>query len=195
MIYFARHGHKAIGDYYNETLRIADDPLNEKGLEDAERIAAHFRDIPIAKIFASEYVRTQQTAAPAARMKRLPVTVDKRVNEINGGEFHRLSEEEARTAYPDFWREFVAHTHDLRFPGGESGADVIARQNLFLDDMRQEAEDVLVVSHDGFIRVLLCNILGLPVWMRYKFITTMGGITMVEYTGGEWRIHRFNQSI
>lgn len=42
------------------------------------------------------------------------------------------------------------------------------------DDMKSETGDVLVVSHDGFIRILLCNILGLPPYMQYKFKTNMG---------------------
>ena len=195
MIYFIRHGHKLQGDHYNETLQISDDPLNEEGLQDAEHIAAFFRDITIAKIYASQYVRTQQTAAPLAQRKGLPVIVDGRVNEMNGGIFHRMGDEKARAAYADIWREILEHTHDVRYPGGECGAEVIERQDSFLAEMENEQGDILVFSHDGFIRLLMCNILGLPVWMRYKFKTTMGGVSAVEYDGAEWRILRFNQIV
>ena len=195
MIYFIRHGHKAQGDNYNEALHIADDPLSEEGMKDAERIAAYFSAIDIKKIYASEYIRTQQTAAPVAHEKGLPVIVDARVNEMNGGIFHRMGDAAAQAAYPELWREILEHSHDVRYPDGENGAEVIARQNSFLAEMEKETGDVLVVSHDGFIRLLLCNISGLPVWMRYKFITTMGGISAVEYDGREWRILRFNQIV
>lgn len=195
MIYFVRHGNKAGESRYNAELNIMDDPLSERGHADAQRIAAFFRDIHISKIYASEYIRTQQTAAPTAKEKGMTVTVDARINEINGGEFHRLSEAEAAAAYPEEWHNFVNHLCDVQFPGGESGADVKRRQDSFLADMQKETEDILVVSHDGFIRLLMCNILGMPVQMRYKFISEMGGISAVEFDGTEWRILRFNQIV
>lgn len=195
MIYFVRHGDKAQGSFYNETLGICDEPLSEKGQGDAERLVAFFRDIHLQRIYASTYIRTQQTAAPVAHDKELPVIADARLNEINGGAFHRMGETAFQAAYPDFWREFSAHTHDMRFPGGESGADVKARQDSFLADIAAETRDILVVSHDGFIRLLMCNILGLPVYMRYKFETNMGGVSAIEYDGGEWHILQFNQTV
>ena len=195
MIYFARHGDKAVGDNYNAQLNICDDPLSEKGHGDAQRIAAFFRSIDIKKIYASEYVRTQQTAAPTARDKGLPVVVDPRVNELQGGDFHRFSEAQNEAKYPEVWHTYVNHLSDFQFPGGESGADVKRRQDSFLCDMEKETENILVFSHDGFIRILMCNILGVPVHHRYKFVTEMGGISAIAFDGKEWRIVRFNQIV
>ena len=195
MIYFARHGDRAFIDNYREDMNIVDDPLSEKGHGDAQRIAAYFHNIDIKKIYASEYVRTQQTAAPTAQDKGLPVIVDARVNELNGGMFHRLSEEECKAAHPELWNKYANHICDFQFPGGESGADAKRRQDSFLADMEKEQEDILVVSHDGFIRILMCNLLGLPVFARYKFVTEMGGISAIAFDGKEWRILRFNQIV
>lgn len=195
MIYFVRHGNKAVGDNYNSELNICDDPLSERGLEDAQRIAAYFHDIDIKKVYVSEYVRTQQTAAPTAQDKGLPVIVDARVNELNGGMFHRLSEDECKAAHPELWNQYINHICDIQFPGGESGADAKQRQDSFLSDMEKETEDIMVVSHDGYIRILLCNILGLPVHMRYKFVTEMGGVSAIAFDGKEWKIMRFNQIV
>lgn len=195
MIYFARHGDKAVGDHYDAQRNICDDPLSEKGHADAQRIAAFFRSIDIKKIYVSEYVRTQQTAGPTSQEKGLPFVVDARVNELQGGDFHRLSEAENKVKHPELWHTYVNHQCDFQFPGGESGADVKRRQDSFLCDMEKETEDILVVSHDGFIRILMCNLLGLPVHMRYKFVTEMGGISAIAFDGKEWRILRFNQIV
>lgn len=195
MIYFVRHGNKAVGDYYDADRNICDDPLSERGLEDAQRIAVYFHDIDIKKIYVSEYVRAQQTAAPTAQDKGLPVIVDARVNELNGGMFHRLSEEECKASHPQLWDMYVNHLGDFQFPGGESGADAKRRQDSFLYDMEKETEDILVVSHDAYIRILMCNLLGLPVHMRYRFVTEMGGVSTIAFDGKEWRILRFNQIV
>lgn len=199
MIYFVRHGNRSFSqnykEFYNETLRIVDEPLNDRGMNDAENIAAYFKDIDIKKIYVSQYIRTHQTAAPTAKAKGLAVIEDERVNEINNGVLRDMSDEEIALKYPDVWNAFINHTCDVCFPEGESGEDVKRRQDSFLNDIKSEKCDILVVSHDGFIRLLMCNILGLPVYMRYKFKSNMGGISAVQYVeeSEEWKIVRFNQ--
>ena len=195
MVYFVRHGDKAAGDYYNEEKKICDEPLSEKGKEDAQRIARYFCDMPFARLYASEYVRAQQTAQPLALKTGKDVIVDARVNEINGGEFHRLGDEKAKQAYPEVWNTYKNHLGDFMFPGGESGSDVKKRQDSFLEEIKHEEQDIVVVSHDGYIRLLMCNILGLPGFKRYKFTTQMGSVSAVFYDGEEWRIKAFNQII
>jgi broad specificity phosphatase PhoE len=199
MIYFVRHGRKEKSEtydhYYNETLRIMDEPLSDKGKDDAERIAAYFKDITVKKIIVSQYKRTYETAVPTAEDKGIPVTIDARVNEINNGVLRNMTVEEVAAKYPELWRELMSGDRDVRFPGGDSGADVKKRQDSFLSEMKSEKDDILVVSHDGFIRLLMCNILGLPVYKRYRFKTNMGGISAVQYDyeDNEWKIVRFNQ--
>lgn len=201
MVYFVRHGNKIIStdynEYYNRELRIMDEPLSETGLSDAARVASYFKDTDIKSITVSEYKRTYETALPVSRQKGIPITVDKRVNEINNGDIRNMTDDEAAEKYPQLWSDFNSHERDVRFPGGESGEEVRARQNSFLDDIKHEKGDILVVSHDGFIRILMCNILGMSVYKRYIFKTTMGGVSIINYDAedGAWKTVRFNQQV
>lgn len=200
MVYFVRHGNKVISDsdeYYNSELGIMDEPLSEAGRTDAERLAAYFKDIDIKRIIVSEYKRAYETALPTSKQKNIPITVDKRVNEINNGEIRNMADDEIAAKYPQLWSDFQSHERDFRFPGGESGEEVKARQDSFLNDIKHEKGDILVVSHDGFIRLLMCNILGLPVYKRYIFKTTMGAVSIISYddSKGEWKTIRFNQPV
>ena len=199
MVYFIRHGRKVKADskqYYNEQLRIVDDPLSEEGAKDAERIAVFFKDIDIKKIYVSQYKRAYQTAMPTAKDKNLPITIDERVNEINNGELGNMSDEEVAAAFPQLWKDFCSHECDVRFPGGDSGEDVKRRQDNFLDEIKDDKEDIMVVTHEGYIRLLMCNILGLPVYKRYKFKVDMGGVSAVYYDEDDgWKIVKFNQSV
>lgn len=54
--------------------------------------------------------------------------IDKRLNEIDNGFIETMSDEEIKSKYPDSRREFSEHTHDVRFPGGETGEEVQKRQ-------------------------------------------------------------------
>lgn len=201
MVYFVRHGNKEksrdYNHHYNEALKIMDEPLSELGREDAQRIARYFKDVDLKKIYVSQYIRTHQTAAPTAESKNIDVIEDRRVNEINNGALRNMSDEEVKSAYPQLWDDLMKHSGDVRFPGGETGEEVKARQDSFLNDILSERGDILVVSHDGYIRLLMCNILGLPVYMRYKFKTNMGGISAVyfDHEYNEWKIAAFNQTL
>ena len=200
MVYFVRHGNKVIGsrdEYYNSKLCIMDEPLSEAGRADAERLAAYFKDVDIKRIIVSEYKRAYETALPTSKQKNIPITVDRRVNEINNGEIRNMTDDEIAAKYPQLWSDFQSHARDFRFPGGESGEEVKLRQDSFLNDIKHEKGDILVVSHDGFIRLLMCNILGLPVYKRYIFKTTMGAVSIISYddSRGEWKTVRFNQLV
>lgn len=50
-----------------------DPPLTEAGLARAQALGNALRDAPLRAIYATAYRRTQQTAAPSARMRALPV--------------------------------------------------------------------------------------------------------------------------
>lgn len=195
MIYFLRHCEKESEYFYNKELDIMDEPLSKTGLAHAANIAGYFKDIEFDKIIVSQYKRTYQTALPTAESKGMKLIVDARVNEINAGGAKGMKDGEIAAKYPDFWRDFSQHICDVRFPGGESGEDVKKRQDSFLDDIKDETGNILVVSHEGFIRLLMCNVIGAPVYHRYRLRMDFGGLSVIERSQDEWRILRFNQLI
>lgn len=72
-IFVVRHTERADAATGGATMMAADPELSEAGRARAEALATALKDAGIAAIFATEYTRTQQTAAPLA--KRLGVTV------------------------------------------------------------------------------------------------------------------------
>lgn len=52
-----------------------DPPLSEAGIARAQRIAQRLKDADIAAVYATQYRRTQNTAAPTAQQHGLPVQV------------------------------------------------------------------------------------------------------------------------
>lgn len=66
--YLIRHAEK------NRNSAAPDDPeLMDKGKQRAERWASYFEDIELDAIYATNYRRTQQTAAPTAKQQGLSV--------------------------------------------------------------------------------------------------------------------------
>jgi broad specificity phosphatase PhoE len=194
-IYIVRHGDKEKGNYHNEYLRHQDQPISHEGNQKAKKLVEYFEDIHIEKILISEYLRTEQTARYIAANKELQVIKDKRINEFDNGIIELMSNEEIKEKYPEFWDDLIGHAKDVRFPEGETGEEVKARQKDLLDELILRDEDVLLISHEGYMRLLLCHLLDIPVYKRYLFRVNFCGIMELEYMKDEkyWRVIRFNQ--
>ncbi len=195
--YILRHAEKEAGEFYNPELRHQDEPLSQNGRAQAEKLVAFFADKEIAKIYVSAYIRTGQTIAPVAEHFKLTPVRDERLNELDNGLFERATEEELRQKFPQELRALRAREAGFRFPEGETGEEGLARVVAFLEEKRvQHAdENVIVVAHDGLIRLLMCHVTGMPVSGRWNFIVDYGGITEIFYEPefGSWKLVRFNQ--
>ena len=197
-LYIVRHGNREnTPSYYNERLLHQDFPITVEGEENALRLAEYFAAHPVKKLYVSEYQRAAQTAAPVANRLGLKPIVDARLNEIDNGVIEQLTDEEIIARYPEFWRDFMGGQIDVRFPEGETGEEVKARQADLLLDLIARDEDCLLISHEGYIRLLLCHILGLPVYKRRLFHIDFCGITELLYDQqlGAWKVLRVNHTV
>lgn len=198
IVYLIRHGERdTTRDYFNPALNHQDNPLTAKGMQQAERLGGYLSDKSIQRIIVSQYRRTLQTAMPASQRLDLVPQIDRRVNEIDNGVIEPLDESALRERYPDTYAHLQQMKQDFTFPGGESGADVKRRQDSLLTDLIANDENVAVFSHEGYIRLFLCNILGLEVFRRYRFRVDFGAVTELEYLNdrGEFRLIRANQVV
>ncbi len=195
--FIVRHGDKEDGDFYNIALRHQDPPLSEEGIQKAKRLAEYFRYRPIMSVITSEYLRTIQTAQYIVRDKNTRVYKDKRLNEIDNGIIESLCEEEIKEKYPEFWSDFSKGEKDVRFPGGETGEEVKARQKHLIEELITNDGDILLVSHEGYMRLLMCTLLDIPVYRRKLFKVDMCGIIEIEFdrVRNEWRIDKFNYTL
>jgi len=192
--YIIRHADKEQGEFYNPDLRHQDQPISEKGHLKAQKLFSYFSDKSIDKIYVSEYCRTKQTIQHVAEKKEISPIVDSRLNEIDNGLIEGLSEKVLQQRYPDVWNAFKDRDRDFQFPEGESGEDVRKRIKSFFKDNQVSKEDIILVSHDGLIRLLLCYILGIAVYRRWDFRVDTCGIMEIEYqtTFKKWKLIRFN---
>jgi broad specificity phosphatase PhoE len=198
ILYLIRHGERdTTQDYFNPELNHQDNPLTANGTQQAERLGAYLSDKRISKIIVSSYKRTLQTAMPAAQKLHIAPDIDRRVNEIDNGVIEPLDESAFRERYPETYAHLQQMNQDFTFPGGESGAEVKRRQDSLLADLVANDENVAVFTHEGYIRLFLCNILGLAVYQRYRFRVDFGGVTELEYLKdrGEFRLIRANHVV
>jgi len=195
--YIIRHAEKEQGDFYNPYLRHQDGPISQRGRLNAQKLSLYFANKPISTIYISGYQRTRQTIENVAQQLHLAPILDERLNEIDNGLFEGLTEQEIQQSFPDIWNTYRKRTSDFRFPEGETGEEVKGRIMDFLEQKRGQhiSESIILVSHDGLIRSLICGILGMPAYQRWNLQTDFGGITEIVYQQEieAWKLIRFNQ--
>lgn len=196
-MYIVRHGDKETGDFFNPRLGQDDQPLSAYGQSQAEALRRHFEDRAIERVYVSEYVRTHQTIGPFCELRGIEPIELGLLNEIDGGEYFRVGEAEQRRRYPRAWDRLRERRRDFRYPGGESGRDVLNRARRFFALAEREGVDSIAVSHEGWIKTALCFVLGLDPGRRFRFQVDTCGIAELEYfeAGRYWRVLRFNQAL
>lgn len=196
--YSVRHAEKEFGDFYNPHLRHQDEPLSKRGCLTAQNLSTCFENKSISAIYVSGYQRTWQTIEPLAQQLHLNPILDVRLNEIDNGLFEGLTEQEIRNQFPDQWNIYRNRRSDFRFPEGETGVEAGSRIMEFLEQKRRQhlGESIILISHDGLIRALVCGILGMPVYQRWNLQTDFGGITEIvdQPEFDTWKLVRFNQT-
>jgi len=142
----------------------SDIPLDEVGLEQARMAADALVDYEPTAIFSSDLMRAHDTAKLLAEKVGLPITVDQRLRETDGGEWEGLTQGEIREKYDEHLHRWL---NDMSVPAGirgESRVDVSARISSAVLDIasRFDSGTIVFATHGGAIRDGVAGILGLP---------------------------------
>jgi phosphoserine phosphatase len=170
----------ADGRYQGRTFDI---PLSEAGRRQARALALRLAGTTLDRAVSSPLLRAAATAEAVLADRSLPLGVDPGLVEIAHGDWEGRLDSEARVrdeALRRAWRE----TPDrVRLPGGESLDEVSSRAwPAFARACEGLGEDdtVIVVSHDGAIRVLLCRVLGLSLARVWSFRQAPACLNLLE---------------
>jgi broad specificity phosphatase PhoE len=196
--YVVRHADKARGDFHNPQLRHNDQPISALGRRQAAKLKRYFGKRRVDAIYVSEYLRTGQTIRSLAKKRGIVPLVDPRLDEIDIGIVEYLSDEEIPLQYPEVWRALVDQDRDFRWPEGEMGSEALARIAAFVDEKKMtDVGNILVVTHDGLIRLLVCHVLDLAVYQRFNLKVDTASVTEIDWdeTDRRWKLIRFNQEI
>jgi len=181
-ILLTRHGH-VDGIRPARFRGRAELPLTARGLAQAEslarRIAGHWK--PVA-VYTSAMQRCLVTGGRVAEACGVPASVHEGLGDIDYGAWQMRTHEEVEKEAPDAYRLWRKAPHLLRFPGGESLQDVVARtaDALRLVMARHGAETVVLVGHDSVNRALLLQLLDQPLSAYWKLAQDPCGLSEIE---------------
>jgi alpha-ribazole phosphatase len=163
-----------------------DVPLSAEGRRQAGALAAALADVPLTAVYSSPLARARDTAAPIAAGRGLEPAVDEALAEMDFGELEGLSYDEIRAARPDVFRAWMETPTSVRFPRGESFADLRERVLAAVGGLRERhhGEAVAVVAHGGVVRVVLADALGLADGAVFRLDQAYGGVSVVDWLPG-----------
>jgi broad specificity phosphatase PhoE len=192
-IYLLRHGQTDFNVQGIVQGSGVDSDLNERGRWQAERFWQAYQDMPFARVYTSALKRTQQSVQHFID-KGIPHESYTALNEISWGTHEGIRVTPAEDAnYKHVLDEWVAGNYDAHLPGGESPAQVAARQRPFIELLQSRPDDelVLVCMHGRAMRVLLCQLMGYPLSHMDGFEHQNLCLYKLDYTGSQYTIRNF----
>lgn len=192
-LYLIRHGETD----YNNALRFqgqTDIPLNRKGIEQAERVAGFFRDIPLQAIYTSTLIRAKTTAEIIAGAKGLELQETDALREMSFGIWENMNSKDIQKKYAKEWKDFFASPANTTIPQGESMSDVQKRAYPAVQEIldRYPEGDVAFVAHGGIIRVLICTMLGMDLNRAWHLHVGNASVTCFYYWGRSYTLDYAN---
>lgn len=153
-ILLVRHGETALNAA--RIVQHPETPLNERGIGQAQRLAARLAEFPVAEIVSSDYKRAHMTAEAIAGVTGLPILIQESLRERNFGDARGV---------PHGDLGFDLYAPDFHPRGGESWPIFHQRVALAWAEVAARAAgiegDLVVVSHALVCRSLVENQLSL----------------------------------
>lgn len=184
-LWLVRHGLTA----WNAQQRFcghSDIPLSASGRVQAHWLARRLEGEAIGAIYTSDLARAHETAEIIAYQSKkiIPVEVSAAWRELNFGAWEGLTYVEIAEQFQD-QLVFFTDPEQCSPPGGESVAQMLQRvwkklEAIAWSDDSPIKGDVVIVSHGGPLRVLLCSILGMPLERQWQLRIDSGSLSAID---------------
>jgi len=192
-IYLIRHGKIELADNQRRYIGQLDLPLSKEGIRQAQCLQKMLEPVNISTIFSSDLSRCQHTAEIIAEGKTVARIMRKDLREIHMGEWEGCTFSDIARRFPGQFKGRGADIGYYRVPGGESFADCYKRVTAaFHDSMNCSSGNVLFVGHAGVNRLLLCNILGMPLANLFKIRQDYGCLNSITCTNFSYQLKLVN---
>jgi glucosyl-3-phosphoglycerate phosphatase len=200
-LYLVRHG-ASTGNTPGNLIGHSDHPLTPAGEAQARAAAARLAPLGPMPIFCSDLPRARATAGFIADAWTKPdglpdITPDPRLREIHLGDYEGHSWDEFQ-ADAVLMAAFEEDPYSTSMPNGESLGQLVERAMGAVNEIVAAAgagepdalAAVCIVAHDGPIRAVINQTLGVPPDKWWTVSTTHGGLSLLEWAE-DWVNVRF----
>lgn len=175
-----RHGRTGHAGRY---IGATDVPLSAEGRKQMRKLGPVFTTMGIESLMTSPLRRcTESLELLGLDLPAQPVA---ELREIDFGRWEGKSFAEIKELDPELVSDWARGDNDFRFPEGEGLAEFISRIRVLADGLRcHHFQTVLLVTHGGVIRALICELLGLSSDRFLLFQVDKGHYCTIELHSG-----------
>jgi phosphoserine phosphatase len=192
-IYLIRHGETEFNRLGIVQGSSINSDLNRKGERQGKDFYRMYKDVDFQLIITSSLKRTHQTVQDFIH-KGIPWIQNDDIIEINWGEQEgKVSTPESRKAYKKVVDEWTAGNYDVNFGSGESATELGNRVNRFLDWLRaQDYDQVLICSHGRAMRAIVCLMQNKPLHEMENTPHSNTGLYLINCENGVFSVEKAN---
>lgn len=181
-IYLVRHGQTL----WNHAARYqghTDIELSETGRKQAYTLAQRLAREKIDAVYASDLKRALETANILAAPHNLPVKTLSELREINFGVWEGLTFDEIKNKYQELAERWHISPATVKIPGGETFGEVKERAYKVILKLAQRHDPgaIIVVTHGGTIRTIICALLGIDLNNAFRIRQDNGSLNIIEF--------------
>lgn len=160
-----RHGRTPLAGTYTGSTDV---PLSDEGVRQVRQLKKYIENKNFDRVICSPLLRCRQTTAELTLKNEWQL--DSRIREVDFGRWEGKTFSELPAADKDLIDDWAHNSMEFTFPQGECIRDFVTRLKEFQTHLEDYIdENILIVTHGGVIRYLLCLLMHWPLNDYLKF--------------------------
>ena len=188
-IYLIRHGETVDADSRRYKGHI-DVPLSENGMNQLERLAEYLyqnlqlktQNSKLTAVYCSELSRALKSAAIIAKPYGIKPVIVEDLKERSFGVWEGMTFDEIKEKWPDAFNAWADNPLKFSPIEGENTLEVKERAMKAFNEIikNHKDEEIAIVSHGGITRVILCEMLGMPLEHIFRIEQDFAALNIIE---------------
>ncbi len=180
-LFILRHGETDFNKQRIVQGSGVDAPLNETGLEQAQKFFNQYKNVPFEAVYSSELLRSYQTIKPFEIL--YPIQKMPEINELSWGIIEgKPFEGEVSQIYWEANHQWAKGNLDYKIQNGESPNEIWKRTHHFLNHViKKHKSNVLICTHGRTMKILFSQLLGYGLKHQDIFTHPNTSLTILKY--------------
>lgn len=173
---------------------ISETPLTERGIVQAQAVGDLLNYVAFEKVLCSELGRAQHTTKLILQQRDIPVITEPRLNEMNFGDWEMQHHRDLQRMDAENYAAWCSNWQNVVPKNGEGFQLFSKRVSEFASTLasRPKDENLLIVSHQGVLSLLIATLLNMPAASLWHFVIEQGAWSCVEIHEGFTTLRTLN---
>lgn len=165
---------------------ITPTPLTERGIRHAAQVGEMLQAVTFDHIFCSELERAILTANLLLKPRTFTLHTSPLLNEMYFGDWEMRHHRDLQVEDNERYTAWCADWQNVAPGNGEKFADFSLRVASFIDQLGRfpTINNMLVVSHQGVLSLLIARLLGMPADSLWHFRLDQGAWSAIDVNDG-----------